>query len=120
MKDPLTEIADEIFEFTKERDWDQFHTVKNLATALSIEASELLEIYQWSTKNELSRAELTPDVLARTESEIADIAIYLFLLVRKIDGNLPTIIKNKLKLNSKKYPADKCRGSSKKYTELPK
>ncbi|WVN41784.1 nucleotide pyrophosphohydrolase [beta proteobacterium MWH-UniP1] len=102
--------------FVKERDWEQFHTPKNLATSVSIEAAELLEVFQWLTPIESEN--LTANQIKRAGDEIADVYLYLLLLCKKLGFDLEEIAFNKLADNVKKYPADKARGSSKKYTEL--
>ena len=102
-------------QFVNERDWDQFHTPKNLATALSIEASELLEPFQWlvtGAKSELDEARLTA-----IRHEMADVLAYLILLADKLDVNLYQAMLEKIEINRAKYPLDKVRGDSRKYSE---
>ena len=102
--------------FAAERDWDQFHSPKNLAMALSVEAAELLEHFQW-----LSDAESCAlDAATRTKvsEELADVLLYLVRLADKLNVDLAVAASEKLKINAAKYPADKARGSSKKYSEL--
>ena len=101
--------------FAAERDWDQFHSPKNLSMALSVEASELVECFQWLTE-EQSRT-LTPQQLAEVTDEIADIQLYLIRLADKLDVDIKQAVRQKIKKNEAKYPADKVRGSAKKYTE---
>jgi dCTP diphosphatase len=112
----LTQLRDALREFAAERDWDQFHSPKNLASALSVEASELLEIFQWLTE-EQSR-NLTPEQLAHAREELADVLNYLVRLADKLDVNLMDAAREKIAKNALKYPADKARGSMKKYSEL--
>lgn len=112
----LTQLRDALREFAAERDWDQFHSPKNLASALSVEASELLEIFQWLTE-EQSR-NLTPEQLAHAREELADVLAYLVRLADKLDVNLMDAAREKIAKNALKYPADKARGSMKKYSEL--
>ena len=110
-------IQKKIRKFCTERDWDQFHTPKNIAASISIESSELLEIFQWSQGNNWDEF-LDKKLKNRTEEELADILIYLlrFSDLSKID--LEKSILKKLKKNEEKYPTEKSRGSDKKYNEL--
>ncbi len=102
--------------FSQARDWDQFHSPKNLAMALSGEAGELLEIFQWLTE-EQSRA-LTPGAKAAAADEIADVLLYLVRLADKLGIDPIAEATRKMGENERKYPADKSRGNAKKYTEL--
>jgi len=112
----LTALRDALRRFAAERDWEQFHTPKNLAMALSVEASELLELFQWLT-TEQSQA-LDADARGRVREEMADVLLYLIRLADRLDVDLVSAAHDKMKLNARKYPADKARGSSRKYTEL--
>ena len=114
--DSLIELRDALRRFAAERDWQQFHTPKNLAIALSVEASELLEHFQWLSDAESQSLDATQ--LARVRDEIADVLLYLVLLADRLDVDLLAAARDKLALNAKKYPADKSRGSSRKYTDL--
>jgi len=112
----LLELRDALREFAAERDWDQFHSPKNLASALSVEAAELLECFQWLTE-EQSR-NLTPEQHAAAREEIADVLNYLVRLADKLDVDLLGAARDKIGKNALKYPVDKARGSVKKYSEL--
>lgn len=101
--------------FAEERDWDQFHSPKNLSIALSVEASELLEHFQWCTE-EQSRS-LPTDKISAVAEEMADVLIYLARLSDKMNIDLLQAAERKIELNAKKYPAEKVKGSSRKYTE---
>ncbi len=101
--------------FADERDWNQFHSPKNLSMALNVEASELLEHFQWLT--EPQSLALADDKLAEVETEIADVLIYLIRLSDVLNINLNQAVESKMTLNAQKYPADKVYGSAKKYTE---
>ena len=116
MSDALQALQKALREFARERDWEQFHTPKNLATALSVEAAELLEHFQWLT-DEQSR---TLDDAKRTAvgEELADVLLYLLQLADKLDIDPLQAAERKLRLNAEKYPADRARGRSDKYTEL--
>ena len=111
----LTRLRDAIRDFTRERDWDQFHTPKNLATSVSIEAAELLELFQWLQTG--TAAELGERRLTDVRHEIADVLVYLIRLADKLDINLVASTWEKLELNRAKYPAEKVKGDSRKYDE---
>lgn len=106
----LNELISKIVKFRDDRDWAQFHNPKDLAIALNIEASELLELFLWKTEDGAN--------ISRVKEELADILIYSLLLANKYNLDIQSIIENKLKQNSEKYPIDKARGSAKKYNEL--
>lgn len=102
-------------QFVVERDWDQFHTPKNLSMALIVEAAEMVEHFQWMSEEH--SCSLSPEKLAEVELELADIQIYLLSLAEKLQLDLIAAVDKKLVLNAEKYPAEQVRGSSKKYTE---
>jgi dCTP diphosphatase len=112
----LTHLRDALRQFAQERDWDQFHSPKNLASALAVEAAELLERFQWLTEDQSRK--LPPAELARVREEMADVLNYLVRLADKLDVNLLEAARDKIKLNAVKYPAEKARGSARKYSEL--
>jgi len=109
-------LREELRQFAIDRDWGQFHTPKNLAMALSVEAAELLEHFQWLTPEE-SKA-LGPDKLAPIREEVGDVMIYLLMLADHLEVDPLLAAREKLKINRDKYPADKARGSASKYTDL--
>jgi len=111
----MIELRDRLRKFAAERDWDQFHSPKNLATALSVEAAELLEHFQWLTEAESKS--LPPAKLAAVRDELADVLIYLVRIADKLDVNLLAAAAAKIDKNAAKYPADKVRGSMKKYSD---
>jgi len=112
----LEQIKHTLREFAAERDWDQFHSPKNLAMALIVEAAELVEHFQWLS--EAQSQTLPSDKLAEVEQEIADIQIYLIRLADKLGIDMEKAVSAKIKLNEKKYPADKVRGKAGKYEEF--
>jgi dCTP diphosphatase len=112
----LESVRDRLREFAAARDWNQFHSPKNLAIALSVEAGELLEQFQWLTDQE--SAALADDKLEKIEAEMADVLLYLIRLADVLDVDLLTASNTKVDENAKKYPVEKSRGSAKKYTEL--
>lgn len=111
----LEELKKNLRQFAHERDWDQFHSPKNLSMALVAEVAELVEHFQWLTE-EQSR-NLTPEKIAEIELEIADIQIYLVRLADKLKVDVMAAVEKKLAINAEKYPPEKVRGSSKKYSE---
>ena len=98
----INKLQDKLSKFASDRDWEQFHTPKNLAMALSVEVSELVEIFQWLTSEESNY----PDdkLLSQIESEVADASIYLLRICSVLDINLSEAIDYKIKLNAEKYP----------------
>ena len=114
--DGLIAIRDELRRFAADRDWDQFHSPKNLASALAVEAAELLEPFQWLTE-EQSR-QLTAETSLAVREEMADVLLYLIRLADKLDIDLVAAANDKIIQNSAKYPVEKSRGASKKYTDL--
>jgi NTP pyrophosphatase (non-canonical NTP hydrolase) len=103
--------------FAAERDWDQFHTPKNLATSISVEAGELLELFQWSRGQKGWDEVADPSVRARIEEELADILLYLIRFADKAGIDLEAIAERKIASNAKKYPPERFRGSDRKYDE---
>ncbi len=112
---PLEELRNALQRFAAARDWDQFHSPKNLAIALAVEAAELLEHFQWISEAE--SAALNPDQHAKVREEVADVFLYLVRLADKLGIDLMSAAADKIEQNSAKYPTEKVRGSSKKYTE---
>lgn len=111
----LIALRDMIREFVAERDWDQFHTPKNLVMALSVEAAELLEPFQWLKNGDIS--ELDAAQRENVRHEMADVLMYLIRLADKLDVDLVKAVHEKMVLNREKYPADRVWGNSRKYTE---
>lgn len=111
----MNALRDSLRKFVSERDWDQFHSPKNLAMALSVEASELMEHFQWLTEDESRR--LPPEKLAAVRDEMADVLVYLVRLADKLDVDLLEAAAQKIEKNALKYPAAKVRGSMKKYSD---
>jgi len=112
----LNDIKHRLREFAQVRDWEQFHSPKNLSMALSVEVSEIVEHFQWLTEEQSNNLPL--EKLAEVETELADTLIYLVRLADKLDIDLLQAAENKIEVNEKKYPVDKAKGSAKKYTEL--
>jgi dCTP diphosphatase len=116
MTSELQTLTQSLRDFAKERDWEQFHSPKNLAAALSVEAAELLEHFQWITE-ENSR-NLSVEKKGQVAQEAADVFLYLLQLCDKLGIDLLEAARLKLIANGEKYPVDRARGSSKKYTEI--
>lgn len=109
----LQPVIDELISFQEERDWRQFHNPKDLAVSISIEAAELLEVFQWSGADTSCE-----DRVSKMREELADVLIYCIYLADAIGVNPLEIIEEKIKINREKYPADAARGNARKYTEL--
>ncbi|MDH5540764.1 MAG: nucleotide pyrophosphohydrolase [Rhizobacter sp.] len=116
MTDSLSDLARQLDTFAHERDWQQFHSPKNLASALVVEAGELLEHFQWMTE-EQSRA-LAPDKRDAVGAELADVLLYTIQLATALGIDPIAAARSKLNINEIKYPVDRARGSSRKYDEL--
>ena len=111
----LNNLKQRLREFAEARDWDQFHSPKNLSMALSTEVAEIVEHFQWLTEEQSNN--FTQDKLDEVETELADTLIYLIRLADKLDINLITAAQRKIEVNEQKYPVDKAKGNAKKYTE---
>jgi len=113
--DSLDTLKTQLRQFAQERDWGQFHSPKNLAMALAVEAAELLEPFQWLT--EAQSAALDADSRAKVEQEVADVFLYLVQLADKLDISLIEAAQRKLDLNARKYPVASAFGSARKMDE---
>ena len=109
----LAELTQALLQFRDERNWAQFHTLRNLIVSLNLEAAELLELTQWKSEEEM--LEMSGEAL---RDECADVLLYLLLIADKAGINLEEAARNKLKKNAAKYPVEKSYGSSRKYTQL--
>lgn len=114
MKD-LQELKQRIQQFARARDWDQFHSPKNLSMAMSVEVGELMEHFQWLSEQQ--SAQLDVETLNAVKDEIADIQVYLVRLADKLGVDILQAVEQKMQKNEQKYPADKVKGSAKKYTQ---
>jgi len=106
-------LIDEIVKFRDARDWAQFHDPKNMAISLQLEASEVLELFQWTKDNQIK-----PGKTGEVADELADVFYWLLLLAEHYDIDLVKALSEKMKKNEAKYPVDKAKGTSAKYTEL--
>ena len=111
----LEDIRQHVANFAKERDWDQFHSPKNLTMALSVEVAELMEHFQWLS--EAQSRDLDAETLAEVAKELADVQVYVVRLADRLNIDLLAAVALKMKENAQKYPADKVRGSAKKYSQ---
>lgn len=113
--DALQELKAALRQFAEVRQWQKFHSPKNLAMALSVEAAELLEHFQWLTEEESGA--LAADKRVKVEEEMADVLLYLIRIADRLDVDLFDAARRKIRINESKYPAERVRGSSRKYTE---
>lgn len=113
--DKLRELQRQLRQFAADRDWDRFHSPKNLSMALAVEAAELVEQFQWLTEEQSER--LQPERLDRVRMELADIFVYLLRIADKLDVDLLRAAADKMVLNARKYPADLVRGDARKYSD---
>jgi len=104
------EIIQALLKFRNERDWDQFHNPKDLALAISIESAELLELFLWKNAEDANKE--------KVKEELADVFSFAFLLAEKYEFDVKEIVLDKIKTNGVKYPVEKAKGTSKKYTDL--
>lgn len=111
------EIYDIILKFRKEREWEKFHSPKNLAVSISLEAAELLEIFQWDNSG-VQSLETAQKRIKEVKDEIADILVYSMFMAKDLNIDIKMAIKEKMEKNALKYPVEKARGSSKKYNQL--
>lgn len=109
-------LLEQLIQFRRERDWEQFHNPKDIAISLSIEAAELLEWFQWRNHDEI-KAMLNSDKREQLEDEIADVAVYLSYLCHDLGIDLNQVVKAKMVKNAAKYPKDKVKGRADKYNE---
>lgn len=110
MDNEIKQLIMEIEEFSKERDWDQFHNPKDIAIALSIEASELLEVFLWKNPEDAK--------IEKVKEELADVFNYALMMAGKYNFDVPQIIREKIVKNAEKYPVEKAKGVATKYNEL--
>ena len=115
MADSLQDLRAKINTFVNERDWAQFHTPKNLAMAMIVEAAELVEHFQWDTPHESQH--LTPEKREAVSHELADTFVYLLRLAEVLKIDLIEAANQKIDLNAQKYPIEKAKGSNAKYTQ---
>ena len=113
----MEELKNKLREFAKERNWDQFHSPKNLVMALNGEMGELTEIFQWLDTENSKLKNLSEKDITRCKEEIADVFLYLIRLADKLEIDLITVANNKIDLNSKKYPVSLSKDNAIKYNQ---
>lgn len=113
MNDSIKELQEKVVEFREARNWKQFHNPKDLAISISLEAAELLEVFQWSGTDVTANNKIN-----KIREELADVIIYSCLMANDLGLNISEIVTAKLEENNRKYPVEKAYGSKKKYTEL--
>ncbi len=117
MSKELKDIVNKLLDFRSRRDWEQFHTPKDLAISIAIETAELLQEFQWKDDKEV-REYLEGKGLESVREEVADIMIYLLLLCHETGVDIIKAVEDKIRINEQKYPADKAKGTAKKYDRL--
>jgi dCTP diphosphatase len=118
--DVLKQLQADLASFAAERDWEQFHTPKNLAMALSGETGELLELFQWLTPEQSERAVLSDEAAQAVEEEMADVLLYLLRLADRLQVDIAAAAQAKIKRNAEKYPIEKSKGNATKYSRREK
>lgn len=114
----LDTIKNLLIRFRDERNWKQFHTLKNLIISLNLEAAELMELTQWKTDDELARLKTDEAFRQQLQEECADVLHYLLLIAEEYGIDLIAASQEKIRKNAQRYPVDQAYGSAKKYTEL--
>lgn len=109
-------LLDALLTFRRERDWEQFHTVRNLSSALCVETVELLDLFRWALDSEIK--DIAEQQRSEIESEVADVAILLTYLCHDLNISLEEVVRKKLEVNREKYPVENSKGSSTKYNRL--
>ncbi len=118
---PLIDVSllqEAVGRFAREREWERFHSPKNLAMALTGEVGELVELFQWLSEDDSRRVARDPATARRVRDEIADVLLYLVRLAAVLDVDLDEAVRSKLAANARKYPIERARGSAKKYSDL--
>jgi len=121
LNDATTTFADlksRVLAFARERDWEQFHAPKNLSMALAAEAGELMEHFLWATSDASRTIAVDPAKRKKIEEELADVVIYALEFANMTGIDVAAVIETKMEANAKKYPVEKAKGRSEKYTEL--
>jgi NTP pyrophosphatase (non-canonical NTP hydrolase) len=114
--DSIQRLTKKIVKFRNDRDWKQFHNTKDVALSLVLEATEVLEHFQWKNGNDLENyVKKNKDSISE---ELADVLYWVLLMSHDLDINIDKALQDKLKLNNKKYPVEKSKGSAKKYNKL--
>jgi len=112
----MQDLQIKVIQFRDDRDWEQYHNAKDLAISLSLEASELLEIFQWKDADEVAKLKSDAEVRTKVKEELGDIFIYELTLAHEFGFDPTEVVLDKVQTNEKKYPVDKVKGRSEKYT----
>lgn len=108
-----TALLDALIAFRQERDWEQFHTVRNLSSALCVEAAELLDLFRWARDSEITA--IVEEQRSEIENEVADVSILLAYLCHDLNISIEDVVRKKLELNRGKYPVEQSKGISTKH-----
>jgi len=108
----ISDLKSSVAQFVRARDWEQFHSPKNLAMSIAIEAAELMEIYQWAPERESVELTRNPETKTKVEDELADVVIYCLGLANQTGTDISDIVRRKLERNAAKYPVERFRGRS--------
>lgn len=111
----VSELRERVQKFIDDRDWNKYHNPKDLTISIAIEASELMELFQWVKENEVTRITNDSDKLGKLEEELADVMIYCLSLANALDIDVAQAIDKKISKNESKYPVEQVRGDYKKY-----
>ena len=114
----INELREKVKQFIESRDWTKYHNPKDVIISITIEAAELLELFQWVKESEIDKIIKNPQKFNKIEDELADVLIYCISLANALDIDISNIIINKIAKNISKYPVDKVKGNYKKYTEI--
>lgn len=109
-------LLDALLAFRRERNWEQFHTARNLCSALCVEAGELLDLFRWARDSEITT--IVEQQRSEIESEVADVAILLIYLCHDLNISIENMVRKKLEINREKYPVGSSKGTSTKYSRL--
>lgn len=112
----IKELKRQVIDFRDMRDWGKYHNPKDLAISIALEASELLEIFQWKSESEVKNMNSKPEIRKKVKEELGDIMIYALTLAHEFGLDPADIILHKIKINEQKYPVDKVKGRADKYT----
>ena len=118
MSTTLAELTERLIAFRDARDWERFHSLKNLILSVNLESAELLELTQWLDDAEVEARIDEPDFQAKLAEECADVLLYLLLIAERAGFKLDAAALEKIEVNARKYPVDKARGNARKYTDL--
>jgi len=112
----IRELQEKVITFRDQRDWAQYHNPKDLAISLSLEASELLEIFQWKSAEQVEATKSDPEYRGRVKEELGDILIYALTMAHEFGFDPGQVVSEKIRLNAQKYPIEKAKGKADKYT----